>query len=503
MPTSSLRPLKPPAFDYWAAQHLLNRAGFGGTPAQVRALADLGLDAAVDHIIDYREIPTDPVTPDAFDGEIMRPPTEREQVAMRQARRNGDEAAIEQARREQQARQRADRRQIAEMQTWWLRRLVETPRPLEEKLTLFWHGHFATGYRTIENSYHMFLQNQMFRHHATGSFKDLAFGIIRDPAMIRYLNNNQNRRERPNENLARELMELFTLGEGHAYTERDIKEGARALTGYTYVHNDFVFREEQHDPEPKRILGRVASSGEDFVSIILGRPEVSQFISWKLYRYFVNDMPGDPDRDSQQFILQLAKLFRQKDYELRPLLRTLFKSEHFYDDANRASLIKNPIQLIVQAVRSLHTPTRSLAGLISAGDLMGQDLFFPPSVKGWDGGRAWINTSTMFVRQNALVYLLTGQRPDAYPWQTDGATYDAMHLIEHLDPGDGEIDVTAAVTYLLRFNLGFEPDPSRVRTLVQFVQAHGGRLSTRTRQTNDLVIALLSLITAMPEYQLC
>src|SRR5262249_24707512 len=156
-------------------------------------------------------------------------------------RQRGDEAALERYRNEVQRRQQADRQQMRRLQLWWLQRMIETPRPLEEKLTLFWYGHFATSYRSVEDSYNLFLQNQFFRANAAGSFADLVFGIIRDPAMLAYLNNNQNNRAKPNENLARELMELFTLGEGHGYTESDIKNGARALTGFTFDDNDFVF----------------------------------------------------------------------------------------------------------------------------------------------------------------------------------------------------------------------------------------------------------------------
>ncbi|MEE9131906.1 MAG: DUF1800 family protein, partial [Phycisphaerales bacterium] len=214
-----LRPLKKGEFDYWQAHHLLNRAGFGGTPIEVRALANMGLESAVDLIIDFDEIEAEPIGADRFDADIMRPRTRQQSLELRAARENGDEATLERYRRERQRRQVADRRQIAELQRWWLKRMIETPRPLQEKMTLFWHGHFATGYRTIEDSYHMFQQNQLFRHYALGNFRRLTHAIIRDPAMIRYLDNNQNRKQSPNENLARELMELFTLGEGNDYTE--------------------------------------------------------------------------------------------------------------------------------------------------------------------------------------------------------------------------------------------------------------------------------------------
>jgi len=504
MPNPTLRALRAADFDYWKAQHLLNRAGFGGTPAQARALAEMGLDQAVEYIVNDESIEAEPVSPDEFDGTIMRPLTDAERRAIDRARRSGDEAAVEQYRRERQRRQQADRRQIAEIQRWWLGRMIQSPRPLEEKMTLFWHGHFATGYRTIENSYDMFQQNQFFRANATGNFADLVYGIIRDPAMLRYLNNNQNRKQAPNENLARELMELFVLGEGNDYTETDIKQGARALTGYTYRYDEragrnvFNFDQRAHDPGPKRILGKVGPwDGVDFCRIILSRPVASEFICGKLHRFFVNDRPGAPDRSTAEFIGRLAKLLRDSNYELKPVLLALFKSAHFYDEANTASLIKSPIQLTVQAVRSLYTPVRDLAALVGACDLMGQNLLQPPSVKGWDGGRAWINTSTLFVRQNLLVYLLTGRRPNVYDWQMNSERYDAMHLVEHLRSPAGDVRPEDAAPYLLRFCFGSEPAAERVETLLTFVNSHGGRID------NDMLTAMLALITAMPEYQLC
>ena len=498
MATDSLRELKTSEFDYWKAHHLLSRAGFGGTPSQVRALTNLGLEAAVNYLLDYESVACEPVRGDLFDSEIIRPATGEERVEARRARQAGDEATVERLRQERQAAQQADRLQTADMQKWWLKRMIESPRPFEEKMTLFFHGHFATNYRAIEDSYHMFLQNQLFRSFAAGNFKELVHKIIRDPAMIVFLNNHQNRAQAPNENLARELMELFTLGEGNDYTEDDIKEGARALTGYTYRDNEFYFDERVHDGGTKRILGQSGKfDGDDFVNLIFNRPKVSQFICLKLYKFFVNDMPGLPESTGQRYVLKLAELFRQKKYELKPVLRAMFLSEHFYSAENMASQIKSPVQLVVQAIRSLRVPARRLSALVSAGDLMGQSLFYPPTVKGWDGGRAWINTATVFVRQNVMVYLLTGRRPDAYEWETDGSEPDLVHLIDHLRDSSGAIDADDAVKYLLRFTLGAEPPEERIAPLVEFVKRHGGKLDT------TMLIALLSLITAMPEYQLC
>ena len=305
MTGNSLRKLDPKTFDEHKAQHLLNRAGFGGTPSQITALADMGVEAAVQYIVSFQDIPdaAQRIYGD-FDKDIMRPATRTERQTFQQARKSGNEKMLEMLRTERQRRQRADRKQIAEMEEWWLKRLVESPRPLEEKLTLFWHGHFATGYRTIENSYHMFMQNVFFRTHALGNFKeDLVRGIIHDPAMIRYLNNNQNRKQAPNENLARELMDLFTLGEGEGYTEDDIKQGARTLTGHIIEDDSFAYRAGQHDTGMKTIFGKRGNfDGDDFVDLIFTRPSVSSYIIWKLYRFFVNDLPIGPTSKSKYFV---------------------------------------------------------------------------------------------------------------------------------------------------------------------------------------------------------
>lgn len=499
MPTATLKPLRPDAFGHWEANHLLRRAGFGGTPDQVRLLVEWGLDRSVDYLINYREIPTEAIKPDDFRGDIMTPPSPEERLAYRKAQEAQDEVTLERLRRLRQERQRQDRQQVRAMQQWWLKRMIETPRPLEEKMTLFFHGHFATGYRTIENSYHMFLQNQMFRKHAVGNFAELCFQIIRDPAMLVYLDNNESHKRQPNENLARELMELFTLGEGNGYTENDIKEGARALTGYSFEGNEFLFREDFHDEGQKVIFGKRGTyNGDDFVRLILGKTQCSEFISLKLYRFFVNDLPGPIEPAVKTFILNLAKEMRSSKYELAPVLGTLFRSEHFYDNANIAAEIKSPVQLVVEAVRSLKTPILDLNILVDALELMGQDIFFPPSVKGWVGGRSWINTSTLFVRQNLLTHLLTGRLPSGFRGSSTRSTYDAMHLLAHLTKGDdGEYALTDAVDFLLKSCLGAKPLEARRETLLEFAKGNGGRVN------NELVIGMLCLITAMPEYQLC
>ena len=485
-------------FGYKQASHLLNRAGFGGTPSQVRMLADWGLKRSVDHLIHFTGTTPAPVSEDQFDSTIMAPLTAEERALYRKAREAQREDIVEQFRQRRQERQRADRKQIRDMQKWWMTRMIETSRPLEEKMTLFFHGHFATGYRKIENSFHLFRQNQLYRNYALGNFGDLVFQVIRDPAMIAYLDNNRSRKQAPNENLARELMELFTLGEGVVYRENDIKQGARALTGYTFLGNKFVFNKEQHDNNQKTIFGKTGNfNGDDFVKLILSRPECSEFIAWKLYRFFVNDLPDGPDKKQIAVIKALALLMRQKRYELAPVLETLFLSKHFYEETNTAAQIKSPVQLVVQGIRSLNTPVPDVNIIIEACGIMGQTIFEPPNVKGWDAGRSWINTSTLYIRQNILTYLITGRTPYGYQAPETTNNFDPMHLLKTPAGSPDLTDPGLAVDHLTQITLGKPCTAERKQTLVDFINTKDGKL------TKPVLSELLCLITAMPEYQLC
>jgi uncharacterized protein (DUF1800 family) len=505
-PAPSMSPIKPAAFGYAQARHLLWRAGFGGTPRQIHTLVEWGPERSVDYLLDPSKASFDEVAADAFDRDIRRPPTREEQARARAARQRRDEEELARIQALQQQREREDRAQMREIQRWWLKRMIETPRPLEEKMTLFWHGHFSTAYRGVENSYHLFMQNMLFRRHAVGNFGEQLFAIIRDPAMLAYLNNNQSRKGRPNENLARELMELFSLGVGN-YTEQDIKEGARALTGYTFSDDEFVFRANDHDQNPKRILGKQGRmDGDDFVRAILEQPACSRFMARKLYKFFAADIPpleatnNDRTLDpvAASAIRDLASVMRSSKYEVRPVLRRLFLSEHFYDERLMGEQIKSPVQLVVGAVRSLNTPTRDLGLLVDALDLMGQKIFEPPSVKGWDGGRSWINTSTVYVRQNIMAFLLTGKKPVGYDAMAADEKYDPQPLLEELakaSPG-AERDIEQVTEYLLRFTLGKAPTDAR-DVLMNFAKGLDVGVSP------DLITGMLLLITAMPEYQLC
>ncbi len=499
-----LRPLREEDFGPREARHLLLRAGFGGTPEQIEALAERGLRAAVNHLVDYAAIPFDGVRSDAFDSGIMRPLTPEQRRIFREAQQRQDEDTLAAFREERQRRQREDRRQMRAIQRWWLERMIETPRPLEEKMTLFWHGHFATSYRTIEDSYHMFRQNQLFRSMAVGNFGALLSQIIRDPAMLAYLDNNDSRKGRPNENLARELLELFGLGVGN-YTEADVREGARALTGYTFEDDAFVFREAAHDGGEKTILGATGRlDGDGFVRAILAQRACAEFLAVKLYRFFVQHIPEEqPDRaDLRQirFVRALAAEIRANEYELRPVLQRLFRSRHFYHPSILNRQIKSPVELAVGTIRSLRTPVRDLSAIVDALDRMGQNLFFPPSVKGWDGGVSWINTSTLFVRQNLAGFLLTGHPPEGGGGPRDRRAYDPAPLLAPLaaesPAGAGRRDPDRVLDHVMRFALGSAPPRAR-ETLRAFVRDRGDEMDGET------LTRVLLLVTSMPEFQLC
>ena len=493
----ALAPLPEKDFGYWEAEHLLSRAGFGGTPTQILTLSNMGLKKAVDYLIEWERVP-DPLTAGSeFRADIMQPLSQENRQQAQRARRSGDERMLEKFRAARQERQREDRQQMRSIQAWWLERLIETPRPLHEKLTLFWHGHFATGYRAVEDSWHMMIQNNMLRQNAGGSFKNgLVHNIIRDPAMIKYLNNNQNTYKAPNENLARELMELFTLGAGNGYTEDDIKEGARALTGMSYRDDSFAFNQRNHDSSGKTIFGRPGQfDGADFVELIFRRPSASWFISSKLHRFFVDDSM-EISSSTKSAVNQMASTLKRNNWNVRPMLRELFRSQHFYDDTNRRTIIKSPVQLAVQAVRSLGTPIRSITRTNQACALMGQELFYPPSVKGWEGGRKWINTSTLFIRNNLLVYLMTGRDPGAKAWEGSPGGWDATPLVSHLRDLSGRDEAKDIVTYLARFTLGAAPTDGRLEQWTALAKS-------RDSINNETLIHLLSLMTACPEYQLC
>jgi uncharacterized protein (DUF1800 family) len=339
------------------AAHLLRRAGFGGTADQIDALAMLGAQGAVDSLL-HPQAP-DVAFDDFPDSAALFDPKTRNITA----------------------------------QMWWLDRMLRTQRPLVEKMTLFWHGHFATSYQKVP-AHLMVGQIDLFRSQALGHFHDLLLAVSKDPAMLVWLDNRANNKAHPNENYAREVMELFALGLGN-YTEDDVKNAARAFTGWTLDKNlAFVYRPNQHDDGPKTFLGRTGNfGGEDIISIIVSQPIHQRFICRKLLEFFVY---SDPE---PELVDALASTYALSGFDIAHTVGTILRSNVFYSARAYRALPKSPIEFVIGTLRFMDVrkvPKDTVAWL----QRMGQIPLGPPSVKGWDGGPTWINTATLLARFN-------------------------------------------------------------------------------------------------------
>lgn len=494
------------AWDRDAAAHLLRRAAFGGTAEDVDRLHALGLTGAVDSLLDFRSTPYSPPEP-PFDDDLKTAPDRR---LMRML----DE---EQRRQAFQERRRAERRAMIETRLWWIERMVESPRPLEEKLTLFWHGHFTSGFREVDRAWLLYEQNQFLRRYCLDSFRELALGATRNRAMLVYLNNARNTAQSPNENYARELLELFTLGVGH-YGEGDVRAAARALTGWTLDDEGFVFRAREHDYGPKKFLGELGNwDGTDVIDIILRQQACSEHLARCLLQYFLTPDPQKP------LVARFGAVLRNEKYNLRVGLRALLQSEAFYDPQYRACLIKSPVELVVGTARQLGLRIVDLPGTARAMGEMGQELFQPPNVKGWDGDRKWINTATLFHRYNALQPLIYGSD------SARGAARAAMNDEEQLEAMNGAtasslarlglrtqppLDVlpmlksrnltepAAIVDFLARTLLAAPLASEKKDALRRYLEGGRGGFDPAQRDADARVRTVVFLLCSTPEYQL-
>lgn len=374
------------ATEFGEARHLLSRAGFGATPAEIRSLEALDYHQAVDRLLD------------TFRPKAATPPPgwvskglgqlRRQQAEARKAIGDG-RAVVVQPPIQEEGRQ---------LRNWWIEELLETDQPLVERMVLFWHGHFTSSLNKTRYPSSLYWQNAMFRANAFGSFAKLLRSVARDPAMLLYLDGVRNVARQPNENFARELLELFTLGEGN-YSEADIKAAARAFTGWSIDREtgQFAFYPQAHDDGEKTFLGQTGRfGGEEVIDILLRHPRTAELIVEKLWREFVSLTPEPRE------VKKLGAMFRSAGYEVKPLLRELFLSAAFRDPANRAALIKSPADLVIGTVRVLGLPVPEKTGIGRMMQQLGQNLFNPPNVKGWSGGEAWITTYTLLQRQQIL-----------------------------------------------------------------------------------------------------
>lgn len=357
-------------WDTRRAAHLFRRAGFGATQAELRAAVDAGPAAAIDALLQAT------VEPAEFLNEV--------DALAAASLASGN---------------------VENLSAWWAYRMLSTPAQLLEKMTLFWHGHFATSAAKVEDSELMFAQNKLLRAFALGDFSELLLEISRDPAMLIYLDSATNRKAHPNENFAREIMELFCLGEGN-YSEHDIRELARCFTGWEVKREKFRFNRYQHDTGAKTILGETGNfGGENGVAIVAKQPAAPLFIAMKLVKFFVMDEP----EPTEVLLAPLAQELRDNNMQIAPVVRRIFSSNLFFSKLAIGRKVRSPAEFAIGFLRSLQGSTNAYQ-LASSLKTLGQGLLYPPSVKGWDGGRTWINSSTLLGRSNLIRDLLDSDK---------------------------------------------------------------------------------------------
>jgi uncharacterized protein (DUF1800 family) len=374
--TAAAQPLGPDR-----AQRLLTRAGFAPPPAEVERFASMTQRQAVDRLLSEALTVARTPVPAWVDDAVVGP---------RAFRALSEE--------EQRLERQKHVRQSLELRRWWIAEMATTPSPLTERMTLFWHNHFVSAQPKVRWPQLMYRQNALLRRHALGNFGTLLHAIARDPAMVVYLDAATNRRGSPNENFAREVMELFVLGQGH-YGERDIKEAARAFTGFSLDPDTLAFRYRPgfHDSGSKTVLGvSGALGGDDVLDILLAQPAASEFIAAKLWREFVSPEP-DPTR-----IAAIARRFRESRYDIAVAVREALLQPEVVAGGSESALVKSPVELVVGFVRQTDARITNETGAAAAVAAMGQNLFAPPNVRGWPGGEAWINTQTLLLRKQFI-----------------------------------------------------------------------------------------------------
>jgi uncharacterized protein (DUF1800 family) len=430
-------------WDVRAAAHLYRRAGFGATPAELDTAVKAGPMNAVQTLLSETTEPQSYLTQmsSLADASLATGNPER-------------------------------------LSAWWAYRMLSTPAQLLEKMTLFWHGHFATSAEKVQDAELMFVQNQLLRKFAVGDFAGLLLEISRDPAMLVYLDSASNRKAHPNENFAREIMELFCLGEGN-YTEQDIRELARCFTGWEVKRRKFRFNRYQHDSGTKSVLGDSGTfGGEEGVGIVVGQDSAALFIAAKLVKYFVMDEP----QPSPELLAPLANFLRDQDMQIGPTVQKILNSNLFYSKHSVGRKVRSPVELAIGFLRTLDGSTDSYK-LAEALQRLGQGLLYPPSVKGWDGGRTWINSSTLLARSNLIRSLL----------ENDKTRFGKQTLVEHLrkvgaNSTDEIIDLLETTLFAVRI-------PAAAKDRIR-------RLTRDANETNKLTETVHALCT-LPEFQLC
>ncbi len=394
-PLSSLQ-----ALDQGEARHLLTRTGFGPTPDEIAELLPLTREQAVDAIL-AKNRTTNRLAPPEWCNVPLA-----DNAAQRQAEEKSWKGLSEQERQtKSNERESRDRKRGVELKAWWYREMAATDSPLTERMVLFWHNHFTSSLTTVYDPRLMWEQDQLFRSQALGNFATLLTAIPYDPAMFIYLDSNSNINYRPNENFAREVMELFTVGEGF-YTEADIKEAARSLSGYKIdeATGRPALSERFHDTEWKTVLGHKGLLDADqIMKILMEREErVAIHICEKLWQEFVSETIDAKD------VYKIAAVFYKSKYDVKKAVRAVLLHPKFWDADARGTLIRSPVEMLVGTIRQLDLPVDDYAKVVEMGRALGEDILDPPNVRGWKGGSAWISTHSLLARREIFSAIAGG-----------------------------------------------------------------------------------------------
>lgn len=452
-------------------KHLYWRAGFGLSPAEWEQKKDWSASQAVDELFQ--------------EALKAKPLPQEEDLPSLDPRSTSDEQKKEH--------RDLQRKKVVEENAAWVRRMSRPDEPaLLERMSLFWHGHFACRTRSGQLAVQ---QLNAIRQHALGNFRELVLAMAKDPSMIRFLNNQQNRKQSPNENFARELMELFTIGRGQ-YTEQDVKEAARAFTGWSSnLKGDFVFRAFQHDYDRKSFMGKSGNfDGTDIIDMLLEKRTTAHFITSKIYRYFVNTTPNEG------LINDLADSFYASDYDIGKLMRSILESDWFYKPENIGHKVKSPVEYTAGLMRLMNIEFEDDTSLLFIQRALGQTLFNPPNVAGWPGGKAWIDNSTLMMRLNLAAFVLNAAELDFQPKEM------AEESIRRI----GRLKASVNMNALHKATEGV-PDQQLFDYFKSFLLLADTKASTvlfrrMTAGVNDreeLLRRGLMFFTTLPEFQLC
>ena len=456
--------------------HLMRRAGFGATLQELEESQANGYEATVEALLHPEDVPE-------WDDDLFR-------------RYQPDLNSV---------------MYFESAQAYWMYKMINSKRPLEEKIALFWHGLFATAYGKLNHAMGVVNQTDTFRRHGLGSFHNILMELSRDPAMIFWLDNKDNHKDAPNENYGRELLELFSMGIGN-YTEDDVKNCARAFTGWTIANDEYMsvrasrdsiwpsgridwqfeYRPEDHDDTEKKFLGRTGNfNGEDIIDIIAMRPATSWFIASKLYNYFVSDTPNE------EAIAFLAEEYRKSSGDIRSMMRGLFLSDYFKSEDVWYSRVKSPAELVVGTARlagSYQSPRWDITNLASDANFMGQEILNPPTVEGWHTGTEWVDTGTLVERVNSSALVIG-----------DTVQPGVQAMIQRLKGGQNSYQPAELVDECLLLLGSLSVSDSTHDRLVEFA-ATWGEVSFTPEDaascSEQQVVELLQVILATREYQM-